>query len=350
MSAPLILPMPAFGGKSRAAPLVWERFGEVVNLVEPCCRSAAVFFACPTWESILRVATLNDIDAHISNLLRSIKLQPNATAEAADHGVVEVDLHAWHRKLVAEIPTLRERLVANPKFCEPELAGRYIWGASTWMASGWCEEVETDDAPTTQLPILIGGNSGPSPQLGKGVHAGTMRMPAERLPDLAGGTQWGTDEPNVRVGRGVHSESMRGPAEKLPELAGSSWRGKPGHNAGRGTHVRASRSPRHGGRDDAHPIATDHARMSETLGDRGKDVVEAKNGVRKDMRIAVCGYDGSGEKLLAAGWEEVAWRARGGYSNQRKGGNNGNKDKERIWFSPSCLKPGRDVGQLTLAL
>lgn len=383
MSA-LVLPMPAFGGKSRAAPLVWERFGEIVNYIEPCCRSAAVFFACPTWGTSLRVATLNDLDAHIANLLRSIQLQPNATAEAADHGVVEVDLHAWHRKLVAEIPTLRARLVADPKFCEPELAGRYIWGASTWMGSGWCEEAnDGDDAPSEKLPILISGNAGPSPQLGKGVHAGTMRIPAERMPDLAGGTQWGTDEPNVRVGRGVHSESMRGPAEKLPELAGSSWKGKPGHNAGRGTHVRASRSRLY----EIFGLISErlrHARVICGQWDRvctpsvtwkhgltgvfldppypgfeavyGKrppiwqDVVTwaVKNGERKDLRAAVCGYEGTGEVLLAAGWEEVAWKSKGGYSNQRKGGNNGNKDKERIWFSPNCRRPGVNYGQLSI--
>lgn len=377
----VLLPMPAFGGKSRAAKLVWPRFGLISNYVEPCCRTAAVFFSCPRWPDWPRVATLNDYDAHISNLLRAIKLQPKATAEAADHAVIEADLHAWHRLLVAEIPTLRERLIANPRWCEPELAGRYIWGASAWMGAGWCEEDVV--SPSEKLPILIGGNEGASPQLGKGVHAGTMRVPAERLPDLAGGTQWGSDEPNVRVGRGVHSVSVRGPAQKLPELAGSSWKGKPGHNVGRGTHGRASRSRIY----EVFAALSERLRYARIIcGDWSrvvtpsvtwkhgltgifldppypgfeevygkltpiwKDVIAwaVENGTRTDLRIVVAGYDGTGGELEAAGWDTVAWKSKGGYSNQRKGGNNGNKDKERLWFSPACHKPGRDVGQLSL--
>ncbi len=53
--------------------------------------------------------------------------------------------------------------------------------------------------------------------------------------------------------------------------------------------------------------------------------------------IAVCGYEGDGYEVL--GWEEHSWKANGGYANQRKkGGKNENANRERIWFSPSCLR------------
>jgi hypothetical protein len=58
------------------------------------------------------------------------------------------------------------------------------------------------------------------------------------------------------------------------------------------------------------------------------------------MRIALCGYEGEHAALEAAGWEVVSWKAKGGYSNQRSDGDNGNKHRERIWFSPACLRPG----------
>jgi hypothetical protein len=37
------------------------------------------------------------------------------------------------------------------------------------------------------------------------------------------------------------------------------------------------------------------------------------------------------------GWEVLAWKTQGGYSN-RNGTPNGNKHKERVWFSPHCLE------------
>jgi len=37
-------------------------------------------------------------------------------------------------------------------------------------------------------------------------------------------------------------------------------------------------------------------------------------------------------------WECVAWKAHGGYDSQGK--DYQNKYRERIWFSPHCLKAG----------
>jgi hypothetical protein len=63
------------------------------------------------------------------------------------------------------------------------------------------------------------------------------------------------------------------------------------------------------------------------------------NGDNPDLRIALCGYDGEHE--MPDSWECVRWTARGGYGSQRKDGtDNENRKKERIWFSPHCLKVG----------
>jgi hypothetical protein len=62
--------------------------------------------------------------------------------------------------------------------------------------------------------------------------------------------------------------------------------------------------------------------------ERGKD---------QRMRIAVCGYQGDGyEALVKENWEEVAWKAQGGYGNRSKKGK-ANAMRERIWFSPTCI-------------
>ena len=57
-------------------------------------------------------------------------------------------------------------------------------------------------------------------------------------------------------------------------------------------------------------------------------------GERRDMRIALCGYEG--EHQMPASWTCHAWKAHGGYASQGDGTNE-NARRERIWFSPHCL-------------
>lgn len=90
---------------------------------------------------------------------------------------------------------------------------------------------------------------------------------------------------------------------------------------------------------DASLYATDNGADLNAL----RDEVLAwcvKWGADKNIRIAVCGYEGDGYEQLVTehGWEEHAWTASGGYGNQRKGkGKSDNAARERIWFSPGCL-------------
>jgi hypothetical protein len=55
-------------------------------------------------------------------------------------------------------------------------------------------------------------------------------------------------------------------------------------------------------------------------------------------RIALCGYAGEHEDLVALGWDEVPWKASGGYGARSEKGRE-NARRERIWFSPGCIKP-----------
>ena len=59
------------------------------------------------------------------------------------------------------------------------------------------------------------------------------------------------------------------------------------------------------------------------------------NGDNPDFRIALCGYEG--EHQMPVGWECVRWKAHGGYSRSARGV--ANRSRERIWFSPHCLRP-----------
>ena len=54
------------------------------------------------------------------------------------------------------------------------------------------------------------------------------------------------------------------------------------------------------------------------------------------IRIVLCGYSGEHDNLIDAGWTEIPWKAQGGYANRNS--DNENKNRERIWASPNCLK------------
>ncbi len=60
------------------------------------------------------------------------------------------------------------------------------------------------------------------------------------------------------------------------------------------------------------------------------------------LRIALCGYEEEHGSHMPSDWEMVSWETNGGYANQNKNGN-GNSKKERIWFSPNCIKVGEDL-------
>lgn len=65
-----------------------------------------------------------------------------------------------------------------------------------------------------------------------------------------------------------------------------------------------------------------------------------EHGDDPDLRIALCGYEG--EHTMPSGWEEYAWKAARGYSKE----GNGNRELERIWFSPHCLSLTQTSGPL----
>lgn len=60
------------------------------------------------------------------------------------------------------------------------------------------------------------------------------------------------------------------------------------------------------------------------------------------LRIALCGYEDEHGPFMPDDWEMVAWKTNGGYGNQNSQGNV-NGGKERIWFSPNCLRQKEDI-------
>ena len=128
-------PFPWFGGKSRVAGLVWERFGKVNNYVEPFFGSGAVLLGAPRIHS---TETVNDLDGFICNFWRAIGKDPEKVASYADNPVNENDLHARHIWLVNYRDELVPRLEGDPDYYDAKIAGWWVWGICCWIGSGFC--------------------------------------------------------------------------------------------------------------------------------------------------------------------------------------------------------------------
>lgn len=309
-----LAPFPWFGGKSRAAHLVWGAFGDVGNYVEPFAGSLAVLLARPTPP---RIETVNDLDCYLANFWRAVQADPGKTSYYADWPVNEADLQARHTWLINQVD-FRERMKSDPDFYDAKVAGWWVWGQSAWIGQGWCRVTEGRTSPVVQLPELGGRGAH-----GKGVH----RLAHSRLPHLGS------------AGQGVHSmckqknldEYMLSLAERLrrTRVACGDW-----------TRV-TTKAVTFGKGMTGVLLDPPYDTGADLYSVRGQGVASAvrawcaENGDNPQLRIALCGREGDPE---LPGWRKVAWKAHGGYSKPKVTGNASAKI-ERIWFSPACLSP-----------
>ena len=311
-------PFPWFGGKSKAADLIWSRFGaDCGNYVEPFFGSGAVWLNRPA--DFAGWATVNDLDGNVANLWRSMLHDPEAVAEAACWPVNECDLHARHLWLVNNLPKLAARLMADPEYHEPRTAGWWAWGACSWIGGGWCAgdgpwhaEPDEDGVPALtlgdggrgvkrQLPHLGDGGTGVNRQLPHLGNGGT----GDRLAWLTG---WFRDLQSAMEGARV----CCGDWSRIMS---------PGTMTRNGT-AAVMLDP---------PYSTTeavYAHDSSTVSDDAR-MWCIQNGDNPRLRIALCGHDTEHNELELLGWTVETWAKSGGYQ--------GADDRERIWFSPACL-------------
>lgn len=349
-------PFPWFGGKSRVSPIVWERFGDVPNYVEPFAGSLAVLLARPHPAGI---ETVNDRDAYLCNFWRALQADPAGVAAVADWPVNETDLHARHRWLVESAAERVDRLLEDPSYYDVQVAGWWVWGLCAWIGSGWCRRPDWNGRIAAgRCPRGVHALAQERPHTahgGKGVHRGGRR------PAL--GSQGG--------GNGVHRPSLHG---QIPDLSGDAGA------AGRGIHASAFEESKGTLADYLVQLAERLRRVRVCCGDwsrvmgpavttcigttgvfldppyahseRDPDVYNHDTDISADvrrwaiehgddpgLRIALCGY--AGEHEMPASWTCVAWRAHGGYGLSARGKRNARR--ERIWFSPACLTASQGV-------
>ena len=157
MITALKAPFPWFGGKSKVASLVWERFGDVQNYVEPFFGSGAVLLNRPTDAGI---ETVNDLDCMVANFWRSLQHDPDAVADAADWPVDEADQHARHLWLCSQ-EEFRENMKVDPEFYDAKIAGWWVWGQCIWIGSGWCS-VQLPHLGDAGVPVSVYERTGRS--------------------------------------------------------------------------------------------------------------------------------------------------------------------------------------------
>jgi len=388
VTEPLRAPFPWFGGKRRIAEIVWQRFGDVPNYVEPFAGSLAVLLGRPT---PAHTETVNDKDAYLANFWRAIQHAPELVAMHADWPVNEADLHARHRWLVAQ-GSFRDLMMADPNYYDPMIAGWWVWGISMWIGSGWCSRPEWSGRGPAAGHFARGINTREQPGVNTTKDQRYRRdysrqaIPLQRPMLMAGGVGVHADvEASVptqvrhlsRDGQGVHKKvpelaTQRGGhraglvPEQIVDLYNGTGRGDAASGAlGRLTEwfealalrlrrvrvccgewdriVTASPTWRIGLTgvllDPPYGVEDRQGVYSHESRDLAAQVRQwaISNGDNPLLRIALCGYEG--EHDMPPTWSVVAWKAQGGYGGQRKDGTNDNADRERVWFSPHCLKP-----------
>ena len=348
-------PFPYMGGKSRIAPVVWQRLGDVPNYVEPFFGSGAVLLARPPFDGN-RIETVNDIDGHIANFWRALQAAPDEVAAYADWPVSELDLHARGDWLYYR-PSAREwveQLRADPDYYDAKSAGWWVWFASSWIgplpAIGGNDKNGNGESVYRVMPHL--GNSGKGvarqsvarqmPHLGDGGNGVARQSVARQRPHLGSGGQ----------GNGVHNSSFSNGRraaliDYLRALAARLERVRV--CCGDWTRVMGpSVTWKHGvtGIFLDPPYSAEAGRdnqlYSTDSGTVAHDVRQwcLENGDNPLLRIALCGYTGEGHEALEAhGWHAHAWKANGGYGSQGKGRGRANAGREVIWFSRHCLNP-----------
>jgi len=392
-------PFPYFGGKRNAAATVWALLGDVHHYVEPFFGSGAVLLYRPhDVNRPYHSESVNDLDALLVNFWRSLQLHPDATAEAASYPVSEVDLMARHLALVRwKLNTLPELLRADPSYCDPVMAGWWVWGLSAWIGSGWCygtgpwTEVEgriVKQPPPKRGKAAAAAEREPgvgmrAPQIhddGKGVNNPTAREPgvAGQAPHVhnngQGVTRPNTREPGVASGiEVVHHFDPELPPEAYHPMTMPELRRWFVYLSARLRHVRIMQGPWQrsttkavvttlsvGGKKGAFagvfldpPYDPDkHAggMYAAGCGEKGDQSISAQveawcveNGANPKYRVVVSGYGDEHDALLALGWTKHEWYKPGfltGGMGNVGGATNSQANQDRLWATPNCLPIG----------
>jgi DNA adenine methylase len=322
-------PFPYFGGKSKVASLVWDALGQPRRYIEPFFGSGAVLLARPGYDPAKHNEIVNDADGFICNVWRGIQFLPDEVARWCDWPINHADLCARKRELVKNEERLLENLIADPTWCDPVLAGYWIWAASCWIGAGL---TRPNKRPQTTGWSERGVHAaGKRPKIdegyGKGIHSAGQIPNISRLVGLLTATS-----DSIKAWMRELSDRLRKViviCGDWTQVCGGNWQDYRGD-------VGIFFDPPYG----------DVGRDTDIYHKESMDVAATVNewalarGDRPTFRIVLAGYRDEHQNLLDHGWTEQVWKTNGGYGNQGKK-KNVNRERETLFFSPHCNRQGR---------
>jgi hypothetical protein len=262
-----------------------------------------------------RKETINDFDGFVANFWRAVAKAPDEVAQWADWPANENDMMARHVWLVARKETLRPQLEGDPDWYDPKVAGWWLYGICLWIGGGWCRGGGPWCVDDGKLLHLGNAGQGINRQLLHLGDAGLCDEWSERIRDMM--RELRDRLRRVRVCCGDW-ERVCGPSPCFPgcNVVGVFLDPPYSDAADRTENIYAE--------DD---LLVAH-RVREWCVEHGTDT---------RYRIALCGYEGEHE---LPGWDVYEWKAVGGYYNLGNADCAGmaNAKRERIWFSPGCLR------------
>lgn len=330
-------PFPYFGGKSKAAAVVWQMFGDVDNYVEPFAGSLAVLLGRPE-DHERKIETVNDVDNYIVNFWRALQADPEAVARWADYPVTETDLTARHLWLVTEGRERIANLDADPGAYDAQVAGWWVWGICIWIGRDWCSGAGPWVVEGGQLVKRTVGDgvSARRPNLGyqKGIHRKRIHLQSykgisRQLPHLGMGGEMGINHTSV-TDLSVYMHTLADRLRRVRVCCGDWQRVVTPGATSHGATVGIFLDP---------PYAQDIGRDPNIYNHETGVSVEVRewavaNGDNPRYRIALCGYEG--EHDMPRSWSVYSWLAGGAYATANSARKNLNNRRERIWFSPGC--------------
>lgn len=305
----LIAPFPYFGGKSLVADIVWAALGDVRIYCEPFFGSGAVLFRRPNYIPEWHIETVCDIDCLIANAWRAMQQDPDRVAKYCDWPINHADLIARRKAIKRREPDFAERIKEDEKFCDFEMAGYWVWGASTWIGC------------TAGLSRI---NAKPQLGYGVGINSTSRRS-----------SLWGPDDTvqdpynfNIYVWFRELSERLR-----YVRVVCGNWKqaldiyhanGVIGQSAG------IFLDPPYSAKD-RDPAC--YRKDSLTVAD---DVREWSllNGSNSKLKIVIAGYE-EHLSLLEHGWSCYNYKSQGGLSVALNN-KSVNRFREHLYFSPNC--------------
>jgi len=304
MSDILRSPFQWFGSKRTVCSEIWARLGNPDVFIDPFFGSGTVLLNRPQ-EGNLEV--VNDADSLLCNAFRAITYAPEETAKHATWPASECDIVSRHKWIMSEGRKRTERLKEDPFAYDVQTAGFWLYALSAYVGGGFCDG-KSHLNQEAKIPSMSS----------MGVHRGELDGDVEKMTEYFKKLSWRLR--NVKIACGDWSRLVT-PAVTIQHGIVGALIDPP--------YLGLEHSIQYSG-DLANAAAIEHVALKAR-----KWAIEA--GMNPQFRVAYCGYKGL---EFPKDWEEFEWKAGGGYGNQGEGRGRENANRERIWFSPGCLKPG----------